>query len=166
MEEDRIFSGTVNYNGIFNFTELYDFIHDWCMDEQYKIIEKKYDEKILGDSKTIDIKWDCNRKISDYFLYRIKLKWTITGLKKIEVKREDKKVTMNTGSITIKFTGVIYSDYQGRWEKQPFWKFFRGFYDRYIIKSRVELYHKKLEENVNELISQTRSFLALEQRRS
>ncbi len=165
MEEDRIFSCIVKYNGIFNFTELYDFIYDWCMDEQYKITEKKYDEKILGDSKTVDIKWDCNRKITDYFLFRIKLKWTITGLKKIEVKRENTKVVMNTGSITIKFTGVMLSDYQSRWEDYPFWKFFRSFYDRYMIKSRVESYQKKLGEDINELKSQVESLLALEQRK-
>lgn len=166
MEEDRIVSNIVKYNGIFNFTELYDFIYGWCMDEQYKITEKKYDEKILGDSKTVDIKWDCNRKISDYFLFRIKLKWTISGLKKIEVKRENTKVIMNSGSITIKFTGVMLSDYQNRWEDYPFWKFFRGFYDRYMIKTRIESYHKKLEEDIKELMSQVESFLALEQRKS
>lgn len=162
VELDKVFAGKVKHTGIFSFSELYDFMYDYLMDEGYKVREKKYSEKILGESKTIEIDWEGDRKISDYFRFKIKLQWLITGLKKIEVKKEDQKMTMNSGAVEIKYQGVMQKDYESRWENQPIWKFLRGVYDRYIIRPRIDYYEDKLEDDIREFISQTKAFLALE----
>lgn len=164
-EKDKVLAEKIKHTGIFNFSELYEFLYDWFYDEQYKIREKKYSEKILGDSKTIEIEWENERKVSDYFKFQLKLTWLITGLKKIEVKKEDQKVTMNSGTIEIKFSAMIIKDYENRWENQPFWKFLRGVYDRYIIRSRIDYYEDRVEDDLREIVSQTKAFLALESRK-
>ncbi len=164
-EEQRICVGVVRYKGIFNLNDLTDFIYNWCMNEQYKITETKNDERVAGDSKSIQIKWNSDRKITDYFRLRIKLKFVISDLKKIEVKREGQRVLTNSGTINIKFTGLLYTDYQGKWETMPFRKFIRGFYDRYIIRNRVESYEKMVEADMNTLINETKAFLTVEKRR-
>jgi hypothetical protein len=69
---------------------------------------------------------------------------------------------MNSGAVEIKYTGNIYKDYESRWENQPFWKFLRGVYDRYIIRPRIDYYEDKVEDDLRELITQTKAFLALE----
>ena len=90
-------------------------------------------------------------------------------MKKVEAKREGQKISMNSGTINIKFTGLLLTDYEGRWETNekntPIWKFFRGFYDKYIIRQRVEEYESKIEKDVKTLINETKSLLALEKRR-
>ncbi len=164
-EEQRICVGVVRYKGIFNLNDLNNFLYDWCMDEQYKIQETKNDEQVSGDTKSLEVKWNCDRKITDYFRLRIKLKWVISDLKKIEVKRGGQRLSMNSGNLGIKFTGLIFTDYQGRWETMPFWKFFRGFYDRFIIRNRVEEYEKMVEADMNTLINETKAFLNVEKRR-
>lgn len=165
MEEQRIFVGIIRYKGVFNLNDLNNFMYDWCMNEQYKVKETKNDEIVSGDSKNIIIKWNCDRKITDYFMLRIKMKYTVSDLKKVEVKREGQKLSMNSGTINIKFSGLMFYDHEGRWETMPFWKFFRGFYDRYIIRNRVEEYEKKVEEDTKTLINEVKSLLALEKRR-
>ena len=165
MEKDNVLKGKIKQSGIFSFSDLYEFLYDWLTVEGYRVVEKKYSEKILGDAKTIEIVWENERKISDYFKFHIKMEWMITGLKKIEVKKEDQKVTMNSGTVEIKFSAVLIKDYENRWENQPFWKFWRGVYDRYIIKTRIEEYEDKIEDEIKELIAQTKAFLALEARR-
>jgi hypothetical protein len=164
-EKDKVLAEKIKHTGIFSFSELYEYLYDWFADESYKIREKKYTEKILGDAKTIEIEWECARKISDYFKFEIKLTWLITGLKKIEVKKEDQKVTMNSGTVEIKYTATIIKDYENRWENQPFWKFLRGIYDRYIIRSRIDYYEDRVEDDLREIVSQTKAFLALESRK-
>ncbi len=165
VEQDKVWGGKVKHTGIFSFSELYEFVYDWCMDEGYKVREKKYSEKILGESKVIEIEWECDKRVSDYFKFRFKLQWMITGLKKIEVKKDDQKITMNSGAVEIKYTATIYKDYESRWENQPIWKFLRGVYDRYIIRPRIDYYEDKVEDDLRELITQTKAFLALESKK-
>jgi hypothetical protein len=164
-EKDKILAEKVKHSGIFSFSELYEYLYDWFSDESYKVREKKYTEKILGDSKTIEIEWENERKISDYFKFQIKLTWLITGLKKVEVKKEDQKVTMNSGTVEIKFSAMLIKDYESRWENQPFWKFLRGVYDRYIIRTRIDYYEDRVEDDLREIVAQTKAFLALESRK-
>ncbi len=164
-EKDTIFKGKVQKKGIFDFKEFYKFTYDWLCGEDYKVIEKKYSEEITGDSKKIEIKWEAKKKISDYFRFMIKADWKVINLKDIEVQREGRKIKMNSGEPEIKVTGILVKDYEHRWEDQPFWKFLRGIYDRYIIKSRIEEYQDKIKEETEEFIAQCKSFLALEGKR-
>ncbi|MEM0465316.1 MAG: hypothetical protein QXW97_01285 [Candidatus Pacearchaeota archaeon] len=165
VERDVVYRSKIKHSGIFSFSELYEFLYDWISEDGYRINEKKYSEKISGETKTIEIQWEADKKISDYFKFSIKLDWTISGLKKVEVKKEDRKVTMNSGSIEIKYQATLLKDYESRWENHPFWKFWRGVYDKYIIRSRIDEYEEKISQEVLEIVQQTKAFLALETKR-
>jgi len=162
MEKDKVFSGKIKQSGIFKFKDLYEFIYDFLMGENYDVFEDKYVEKISGDSKDVEINWKATREISDYFRFEIKADWIILGMKKVKVQKEGKEVSMDSGTLEIKFTATLHKDYENRWEGTAFMKFLRGVYDKYIIKSRVEDYELKIFQEVNELIAQTKSYLAME----
>jgi cytochrome P450 len=83
-------------------------------------------------------------------------------MKKIKVKKEDKEVDMNSGLVEINFEAVLVKDYEHKWEDAAIWKFLRGIYDRYIVRSRIDKYEDKVKEEVEELIAQMKSFLAIE----
>ncbi len=162
VEKDKIFRGKIKQKGIFNFKDFYQFLYSYLMDENYDVFETKYTEKIEGDIKNVEIKWTATREISDYFKNEITLHWIILGMKKVKVKKEGKEITMDSGTPEIKFEAYLQKDWENRWENNAFWKFLRGLYDRYIIKTRISDYEIKLFEEVNEVISQTKSFLAIE----
>tara|TARA_Y100000310_G_C20273585_1_gene619192 strand:+ start:167 stop:667 length:501 start_codon:yes stop_codon:yes gene_type:complete len=161
-EKDTIFKGKIKQAGIFDYKEFYSFAYDWLVEEGYNVTEKAYAEKVAGDAKDVDIVWQAKKKISDYFQFLIKVDWKILGMKKIKVKKEDKEVSMNSGLVEIKFAAVLVKDYEHKWEDKPIWKFLRGIYDRYIIRSRIDEYEEKIKEEVDELIAQSKSFLAIE----
>ena len=161
-EKDRIFKGKLKQKGIYNFKDFYDFLYSYLMDENYDVFETKYVEKISGDSKDVEIIWKATKEVSDYFKFEISAHWIILGMKKVKVKKEGQEVTMDSGTMEINFEGSIYKDFENRWENNAFWKFMRGLYDRYIIRSRIDDYNVKLFEEVNELIAQAKSFLAIE----
>jgi len=164
-EKDTIFSGRVIQKGIFNFKDFYSFAYDWLIGEGYNVTEKKYEEEISGDSKKVEIKWEAKKKISDYFTFLIKVHWRFLQLKEIEVVKEGKKEKMNSGTAEIKPQAILVKDYEHRWEDQPIWKFLRGIYDRYIIKSRIDEYEDKLKEEIEEFLAQCKSYLSLEGKR-
>jgi len=161
-EKETIFKGKLKQRGLFDFKDFYSFTYDWLMDENYDVFEKKYTEKVKGDSKDVEIDWEAMKEISDYFRFVIKTYWIILGMKSVEVQKEGKKIKMDTGLLEIKFTAQLVKDYENRWENKPIWKFLRGVYDRYIIRTRIEDYEERLLEEVNEFIAQAKALLAIE----
>lgn len=164
-EKDQVFKGKIKQTGIFDFKDFYSFTYDWLITEDYDVIEKTYNEKVLGESKDLEIEWDATRKISDYFKFNIKVRWKILGMKKTKVKKGDKEISMDTGQVELSFTAVLIKDYEGRWDDNPFSKFLRGVYDRYIIRHRINQYEIKLLRELDEFIAQCKSFLSIEGRR-
>ena len=145
-EKDIVFKGKIKQTGIFSFKDFYSFIYDWLREENYDVFEKRYTEKVKGDTKDLEITWNAEREISDYFKFVITMDWLILGMKSVEVQKEGKKVKMESAALEIKFRAILVKDYEDRWENHPFWKFMRGLYERYIIKNRVDEYQIKLME--------------------
>jgi len=164
-EKDTIFKGKIKQEGIFNFQDFYSFAYKWLKDEGYKVKEKSYGEKVMGDAKELLIIWESEKKVSDYFKFKIKMTWLILNMKKIKVKRENKEISMNSGTAEIRFEAILEKDYENKWEDAPIWKFLRGIYDRYIVKSRIDQYEDDLRDELDELIAQSKAFLAIEGRR-
>jgi len=161
-EKDIVFKGKVKQKGIFNFKDFYEFLYDYLTDESYDVFENKYTEKIEGDAKGLEIDWVCEKVISDYFKFEIRAYWIILGMKKVKVKKDGREISMDSGTLEVKYTATLVKDHENRWENNPFFKFFRGVYDRYIIRTRIDDYEGKLFAEVNELIAQAKSFLAIE----
>ncbi len=165
VELTPVYDGKVVHAGIFNFKEVYSLLYDWFTSYEYTVIEKKYSEKIKPEGKEIEIIWACLRKISDYFRFRIKVRIFIIKMNTVEVMQNGAKVKRNQGEIEVKFSSYLEHDYENRWESNPVTKFFRGIYNKYIVKSRIEAYEDRITEEVDEVIAQTKSYLALEGKR-
>lgn len=161
-EKDILYKGKIKQGGIFNFKDLYSFLYELLTNEGYFINEKSYSEKVAGDAKEVEIKWEAKKKVSDYFQFMINVNWRILGMKKVTIKKEGKEMSMDSGSLELAFSVTLIKDYEERWENQPFWKFMRGVYDRYIVRTRIEEYGKKAIIEVNELINECKAFLELE----
>ena len=161
-EADTIHKTRIKHRGLFDFKDVYEFGQGWFMDENYDVFERKYVEKLKGDSKDLEVKWECMKEISDYFRYVIIVEIVVLGIKSVEVQKGNKKIKMDSGLIEIRIKGNLVKDYENRWENHPFWKFLRGFYDRYLIRTRVEYYEERLMEEVIDFSTQLKSFLGIE----
>ena len=162
VEKDEVFSGKIKQTGIFEFKEFYRFCYSWLVDKGYFVVEKVYSEKVTPVGKEVEIEWEASRKISDYFRFVLKVKWRILGMKDVEVEKDGAKVGMNKGQPEIKVAAVLEKDYEGRWETSAFLKFLRGWYDKFIIRGRIELYEEKIFGDADEFLAQAKAFLALE----
>ncbi|HED06383.1 MAG TPA: hypothetical protein ENI61_06840 [Ignavibacteria bacterium] len=165
-EKDTIFSSKIKYGGIFSFPDFYNFSYKWLTEETgLMIFEKKYDEKLEGDSKKIQIEWAGGKKLTDYFKFEIKVKFKITGLKKVEITQNGKKIETNKGSVEVKVDGIIVKDYQGKFETTAFLKFLRGIYEKWVITSRINEFENKIIGDSDEFLSQAKAYLDLEGKR-
>jgi len=161
-QKNDIFKQELKKKGYFNFSGLYGFCFGWLEDEGFKIAEKKYEEKVSGGGKEINIEWEAKKKITDYIQFVIGLKWKALGLKDAEVEREGKKESTNKGDIKLEFKATFVSDYEDMWEKKPLWKLLRGVYDKYVIQTTLDEYEGKLIGTAVKFVKETKTFLELE----
>ena len=160
-EKDKVAGGNLTHAGIFDLKDLYIFFRTWLQDQRYDVAEKKYSEKIRAGGKELEIQWDVSREISDYFKYSWTINYLVLGLTKQEVNG----MKLDKGEVRIKIDAFLEKDYESKWQSHPFVKFLRDVYDRYVIKSRIEDYEDRLTEEVDEAITQLKTFLSLEVRR-
>jgi len=79
----------------------------------------------------------------------------------VEVEVDGVKQKMNKGQMDIEIECVLHKDYEEKWTATPFLKFLRTFYDKYLIKERVEQYEMKLILEMEEFVAQAKAFLAM-----
>lgn len=162
-EKKQIFSSKVKYEGIFSFSGFYKFCYDYLTEEfGFYVAESKYAEKITGDAKEIQIEWDGERNITDYFKYQIKVEFKILSLKNVEVQGEGKKIQTNKGSVEINVKGTLVSDYEGKYNTSPILRFFRGVYEKWIIPSTIEQLEEKLISHCDGFLGEAKAYLDLE----
>ena len=65
----------------------------------------------------------------------------------------------------MKFTAILEKDYEGRWEKSAFQKFFRETYDKFLVRDRVMQMEEKLANETTELIEQIKAYFSILGRR-
>lgn len=166
-ESDTIFKNKIKYDGIFNFGEFYQFCYDWLNDETEVdfVAEQKYAEKINGNSKKIDIEWLAEKKVTDFFKFKYKIKFQILNLEKVEINQGGIKTSTNKGSVEIQMTGELVRDYKGKFEKNAFQTFLRTSYEKWIIPGRIDQMEGKLFGKCDEFLAQAKAFLDLEGKR-
>ena len=163
VEKDTVFSSKVRYNGIFSFTDFYNFCYSWLTEETGLILsETKYSEKLMGDAKGIEITWVCFKRMTDYFQFETRVDFRITNLTKAEINQGGVKIQTNRGAVEMKMKGVLARDYQGKFEMSAFRKFLRSIYEKWVIPARIEEYQGKIAEECDEFLNQAKAYLDLE----
>jgi len=166
MAKDQIFDSSVKYAGIFSYKDFYEFSYNWLKNEQQmKVIENEYEEKIKGTEKEVVVKWTCKRKIAEYFEYEIKVEFTVRRLTEVEVTQGDKKFKTNNGEIKIKVKGTIIKDPKEQFETSATMKVWRGIYEKFIIPSRIKQYEDKLLDICDKYLAESKAFLDIEGKR-
>lgn len=162
-EEDTVFSNRIKYEGIFSFSNFYKFCRDYLAEELgFDISENVYSEKLVGDKKDIKIEWRGERKLNDFFKYKIKIYFEIIGLSNVEIEQDGKRKKTNKGIIEFKVKGVLVHDYKGQYETKPMMRFLRGVYEKWVIPSRVERIEEDLISACDDFLGQAKAYLDLE----
>lgn len=161
-EKDQIIKEKLDHSGIFNFAELYSFMHDFLKDSLCGVNEEKYSEKVAGSARDITFEWKATRKLGDYFKIEHTIMVVVTGMTDVEVEIDKKKKKMNKGKIAVEIKGVLIKDYKNYWsEANPILKFLRETYDKFIIPKRVDSMENKIEKDVRDFKDEIKAYLEL-----
>jgi len=165
-ERQTIYTSKMKYKGIFSFKDFYKFCYDWLKDEvNLELGEKKYIEKITGNSKTVEVKWFGKRKLTDYFEFDIEVEMKITDLTNVEVNQDGQKISTNKGYLEMTVKGDMLRDYEGKFETNAYAKFMRSIYEKWIIVERIHHFEDEIANYYDEFLSQAKAYLDLEGKR-
>ena len=166
VEKIQVLKEKLDHSGIFNFSELYSFMHRWFKDELYGVNEEKYGEKVSGNARDISFEWRTIKRISDYFKIEHIIKVEVIGLTDVEVEIDGKKKKMNKGRIAMEIKGIMVKDAKNQWdESNPVYKFLREVYDKYIIPNRIEGMENKIELDTRAFKDEVKAYLELSGKR-
>ena len=162
-EKETVFSSKIKSTGIFSFKDFYKFCYDWLKDETgLTVKENKYTEKIEGVAKKIEVEWEGEKKLTDFFRFDTKVKFKVDNLKEIEVPQGGSKVKTNQGAVEIEIKGILVRDYEGKFETTAFKKFMRSVYEKWVIPSSLEEYRTMIAEDCDKFLNQAKAYLDLE----
>ena len=161
-EKVNVFQGKIKQKGVFNYGKFYKFAYDWLRYDGYDIYEKQYLEEIEPAGKKVIIQWTATKRISDYFAFELDVFWFILRMNDIEVIKEGQKVKgMKSGEPEITVKAILVKDHLSKWNT-PFLRGFKRIYDRYMFRTRIADYQRKVVDEAEEFIRQCKEYLTIE----
>ena len=163
MPEQRIVVDhlTVSYTGIFSVVELYQTIDNFMREKGYDRRELRNQEHVTTEGKYIELELQPWKKVSDYVRHQVRILIRMIKIKEITIEIDGKKRKMNKGKVYIIIDGLMYTDFEGRWEQRPFYFFLRTVFDKFIYRTYTNQFEDLLVETCSQLHLTIKSYLNL-----
>ena len=130
----------IQYKGIFDMQDLYETIADFLRQKKFKLYEKQQRYRKPGPFGTeILYQFEARRKVEDYYEWVVGITIETFDMHDVEVVLKDgTKKKMTKGRIWVQLRGVVEMDYEKIWEKSAFLAQLKNFYNKYVIKKKIE----------------------------
>ena len=120
---------------ILDFDRIYKAVFMWLQDRKYQDIQED-----LYKLKIEEGEWEIHgeKRISDYVKYRVDVKFQTWEMRDVEVVKNERKVKLTSTKLKVYVDGKVITDYQDILGGSKFKEWLRTFYERYIIKKKIE----------------------------
>jgi len=156
-EEPVVDDLSISHKSEFNMIELYHTLKDWFEINKYNFYERDHEETVSNGKKSLKIKWRGLKDADDYTRYRIDVSISLSNY---EIKTQDKE-KLTEGNLSLGFSSRIIEDYEERWSKGPFSRFFRDLADKFFKTNKREMFKKELKNDTYDIYTKAKSFLNL-----
>ncbi|MCL4399117.1 hypothetical protein M1293_01210 [Candidatus Parvarchaeota archaeon] len=112
MEIIPVGTTSVQYQGLMDDQNFYNFMKDTLQGIGYKVNETSY---IQFAGQNYAITWVAKKFIDDYMAYRITIKLDYRGLTETTATKDGKQIKMKTGTVQITLVSDILLDYLDKW---------------------------------------------------
>ena len=77
------------------------------------------------------------------------------------VKQGDEKIKLQSGEFNLTVTASLETDYDNKWEAKPFFRFMKGFYEKYIYADSFGRLKGQLWDEGWGFINEVKAFMNL-----
>ncbi|MBI2101153.1 hypothetical protein HYT53_00940 [Candidatus Woesearchaeota archaeon] len=130
----------IQYKGIFDMQDVYETIADFFRQKKFKLQESQHRLRRPGPfGAEVAHNFIARRKVEDYYQWIVNVNIETFDLHDVEVVLKDgTKKKMAKGRLWIQLYGTVETDYEKIWEKSAFLAHLKSFYNKYIVKKRIE----------------------------
>jgi len=130
----------IQYKGIFDMQDLYESIADFFRQKKFKFYEIQQRLRKPGPfGVEVMYQFQATRKVEDYYEWVVDINIETFDVHDVEVVQKDgSKKKMSKGRLWVQILHKVVMDYEKLWEKNAFLAHLRSFYNKYIIKKRLE----------------------------
>jgi len=130
----------IQYKGIWDMKDLYEFVASFFSKSKFKFYEKRYIVKHPGPfgPETYHV-WEAKRDVEEDHRFVVSLFLHTYDTQDMEVVMKDgTKKTFTKGRLWIQLIGKVQFDYDNRWHENAFYANLRNFYHKYVIWKKTE----------------------------
>ncbi len=130
----------IQYKGIFDMQDLYESIADFFRQKKFKFYEIQQRLRRPGPfGAEILYQFRATRKVEDYYQWIVDVLIETFDIHDVDVVLKDgTKKKMTKGRLWVQLRGEVVIDYDKLWEKSAFMAQLKNFYNKYIIKKKIE----------------------------
>jgi hypothetical protein len=145
--------------------ELIRHLHKIIKERGYStLIEQSHKESTddNGD-RSISFYWFAKKKVSNYVKLVLEISFD-ASVKNITIEKENKKTTVQEGSVSITIGGYTQKDYEDEWglrKESSFRKVFREFYDKIIDRDRMGAKEKEFLNDIKLITNEMKAYLKM-----
>lgn len=151
----------IEYEGLFEVSELYKLIDRWLKDKQYDKKELKNLEQVMPEGKYIELDLKPWKTLTDYVKYEFRIRIRGYGLKDVDIERDGHKMRMQQGRLLLIIDAWFVTDQAGNWESSPIWFFLRTIFDKYVYRGPLSRMEAGVVDDVFQLQTTIKNFLNL-----
>ncbi len=130
----------IQYKGILDMQDLYESIADFFHQKKFKFYEKQQRHRRPGPfGAEILHQFEARREVEEYYEWIVNIDIETFDMHDVDVVlKNGTKKKMTKGRIWVQLYGTVEMDYEKIWEKSAFLAKLKSFYNKYIIKKRIE----------------------------
>ena len=139
-ESGDAFSTYLQYKGVWDMQDLYEFVASFFSRAKFKFYERRYIHKRPGPfgPETYHV-WEAIRNVEDYYRYVINIFLHTYDTQDVEVVMKDgSKKIFTKGRLWIQFKGRTEFDYEKKWNENDFYIHLKDFYHKYVVHKKIE----------------------------
>lgn len=152
---------TINYDGIFDLQGLLDKIDELTASKGYTKDEKKRELYVSEAGRTFEMELRPFKVKTDYYSLMLKVRMLVTDMVDVDVEVDGVPSLLNKGRVSVVFDAWTNTDYEARWESNPFFYFLRNMFDRFIYTIHADKFVGELDGDCHFLYQNVKSYLEL-----
>ena len=149
----------LEYEGLLDINNLYRIMDKWFREKGYDKYEKRNVEQHTKEGGEIEIEIEPWKKVSDYAIGWMKIKFLFTNIKEVTVVKDNKKVKMQQARVQINFTTYLGTDWENKWKHHYLAVLVRAIFDRYLYKKQLEKFMGIVQDDTYHLYSLLQNYL-------
>lgn len=158
QKDMKVFVHRIEREGLYDVNKLYKRMREWFEDNNYFYMEKENTTNVRDKGVEVKMTMIGERKVTDYFKFKIEVKFLIVEMEKVKVK--DK--LLDRGFLRAFMTATLYLDYRHIWDKNKLAKLLKFIYNNFLIRRKiVDVYSAALKFEGEDLFNNMKDVLEM-----